>query len=234
MDVYNAFTWDSENDKVKIDKVLEQFEKFCEPLKNRIYEGQASGESIDKYATVVRNMADNCKFQDMKDSLIRDRIVFGVTDNQVRRRLLRVPELTLLDKALEIARAAEATQNQLKQMQNLHKVNALGKKKESFPGKKFEERKPVSGSVQQIDCKFCGRKHVRDRMKRPAYGHQCKKYGRNNHFAVKCTGVKKQNERSGVHQNLHYVDDFHQSSLEEYTIDVNSPYHCCWKCKVLP
>ena len=26
--------------------------------------------------------------------------------------------------------------------------------------------------------------------------------------------------RSGVHQSLHYVDDFDQSSLEEYTIDV--------------
>ena len=139
-------------------------------------------------------MADNCEFQDLKDTLIRHRIVFGVTDNHVRERLLRVPDLTL-DKALEIARAAEATQNHLKQMQNLHEVNAVGKKKESFPRKKFEERKPVSGSVQQIDCKFCGRKHVTDRMKCPAYGHQCKKCGRNNHFAVKCTGVKKQNER---------------------------------------
>ena len=28
-------------------------------------------------------------------------------------------------------------------------------------------------------------------------------------------------DRSGFHQNVHYVDDFDQSSLEEYTIDVN-------------
>ena len=26
-------------------------------------------------------------------------------------------------------------------------------------------------------------------------------------------------DRSGVHQNLHYVDDFDRSLLEEYTID---------------
>lgn len=69
LDVYNAFTWDSEDDKVKITKVLEQFEKFCESQKNTIYEmylffsrGQESGESIDKYATVLRNMADNREF----------------------------------------------------------------------------------------------------------------------------------------------------------------------------
>ena len=162
LDVYNAFTWESEGYNVKMDKVLEQFEHFCEPRKNTIYErylffsrGQESGESIDKYATALRNMADNCEFQDLKDSLIRDCIVFGVTDSHVRERLLRVPDLTL-NKALEIAQAAEATQSQMKQMQNLHEVNAVGKKKEKIAKRKPEEKKPASGGVQQIDCKFCG------------------------------------------------------------------------------
>ena len=138
LDVYNAFTWDSDEDKVKMDEVLEHFEQYCEPRKNTIYErylffsgGQGSGEPIDKYATIPRNMADSREFQDLKDSLIRDCIVFGIADNNVRERLLRVPDLTL-NKAPEIARAAEATQSQLKQMQNLHEVNAVGKKKEKF------------------------------------------------------------------------------------------------------
>ena len=97
LDVYNAYTWVSEDDKVKMDKVLEKFYNFCEPRKNMIYKrylffsrGQGNGECIDKYATVLRNMADNCKFKEMRDSLIHDRIVFGVTDNHVRERLLRV------------------------------------------------------------------------------------------------------------------------------------------------
>ena len=57
LDVYNAFPWDSADDKIKIDKVLEQFDNFCEPRKNTIYErylffsrGQESGEYVDKYA----------------------------------------------------------------------------------------------------------------------------------------------------------------------------------------
>ena len=147
LDVYNAFTWDSDEDKVKMDKVLEHFEQYCEPRKNTIYErylffsrGQESGEPIDKYATVLRKMADSCKFQDLKDSLIRDRIVFGIADNNVRERLLRVPDLTL-NKALEIARAAEATQSQLKQMQNLHEVNAVEKKKEKFTERNKKRRR---------------------------------------------------------------------------------------------
>ena len=102
----------------------------------------------------------------MKNSLIRDHIVFGVTDNHGRERLLRVPDL-------EIARAAEATQEfyQLKQMQNPQEVNAVGKKKESLLRKEFEEKKSVSGDLQQVDCKFCGRRHVRDKTKCSAFGH---------------------------------------------------------------
>ena len=65
-----------------MDKVLEYFENYCDPRKNTIYErylffsrGQESGESIDKYATVLRDMTDSCESQDLKDSLIRGRIV---------------------------------------------------------------------------------------------------------------------------------------------------------------
>ena len=96
----------------------------------------------------------------------------------------------------------------------------MEKNKVTFPRKKFDRKRSVSDDLQQGDCRFWGRRHVRDKTKCPAYGHQCTKYGRNNHFAVKCRGGKLPHDRSGGHQNLHYVDDFDQSSLEEYTPDV--------------
>ena len=37
VDVYNTFTWDEEGDELKIEKVLEKFESFCNPRKNIIY-----------------------------------------------------------------------------------------------------------------------------------------------------------------------------------------------------
>ena len=104
--------------------------------------------------------------------------MFGIADNNVRERLLRVSDLTL-DKALEIARAAKATQSQFKQMQNLQEVNAVGKKKEKFFRKKPQEKKKsANGSTQQIDCTFCVRKHVPDRSECPAYGQQSNKSGK--------------------------------------------------------
>ena len=38
LDVFNAFMCDSDEDKVKMDKVLEHFEHYCEPRKNTVYE----------------------------------------------------------------------------------------------------------------------------------------------------------------------------------------------------
>ena len=94
-------------DKVKIDKVLsvlEQFEKFCDRRKNTSYEGTYSFLEVSLLTS---------EFRGLKDSLIRDRIVLGVTDNHVRERLLRVLALTL-KKAFEISRAAVAAQSQLR------------------------------------------------------------------------------------------------------------------------
>jgi len=57
----------------------------------------------------------HCNFGALKDELIRDRIVCGVRDNSMRKKLLQVPELTL-DKCLDICRSAEATSTQLEAM----------------------------------------------------------------------------------------------------------------------
>ena len=130
-----------------MDKVLEHFDIYCEPRKNTIYErylffsrGQDSGESIDKYATVLPDMTDSCEFQDLKDSLIRHSIVFGIADNNVRESLLRVPDSTL-NETLEITRAAEATQSQLKQMPKMHEVNAEGRRKKSSSERNRKRRR---------------------------------------------------------------------------------------------
>ena len=191
---------------------MERFEQYCEPRKNTIYEGylfflrgQESGEPIDKYVTVLRNMADSCEFEDLKDSLIRDRIVFGIADNNVRECLLQVPDLTL-NKALEIARAAETTQSQLKQMQNLHEVNTVGKRKENFSRKKDEEKKEISKRKYLADQpQVLWQKTCTRQIKVPAYGQQCKTCGKRNHFAAKCTGGKQSSRNLHANQHLNYV-----------------------------
>ncbi|KAI4903194.1 hypothetical protein NFI96_028888, partial [Prochilodus magdalenae] len=68
IEVYNTFVFGEGEDKDKFEDVLKKFDAHCSPKKNETYE---------------------------RDSMIRDQIVFGVSDKKIRERLLREAELTL-------------------------------------------------------------------------------------------------------------------------------------------
>ena len=63
--------------------------------------------------TDLRNKASRCEFTELKDGLIRDRIVCGVNNDTVRARLLRESELSL-ETCIDICRAAEISSAHLK------------------------------------------------------------------------------------------------------------------------
>ena len=56
---------------------------------------QESGEAIDQYVTALRKMSGTCEFSTLKNSVIKDRIVLGISDAKTRERLLRISDLTL-------------------------------------------------------------------------------------------------------------------------------------------
>ena len=74
IDVFNTLTWDAKGDDTKIDKVLQEFEEYCEPRKNVSYEryksfsrSQESGETIDQYVTVLIELSEMCEFVNTKE-----------------------------------------------------------------------------------------------------------------------------------------------------------------------
>ena len=122
LEIHNGLPFRSEEEKSDITKVLELWEMHCIGKTNIIYErykfnnrSQEQTESIDTYVTALRALAETCEFGTLKDHLIRDRIVCGVRENAVRRKLLQESGLTL-SKCVDICRAAEATSAQLKEM----------------------------------------------------------------------------------------------------------------------
>ena len=72
-------------------------------------------QSIDSYATELRTRVDHCDFGDLKDSLIRDKIVIRIRDSKTRERLLRESELSL-DKACQICRTSEKVKLQTQEI----------------------------------------------------------------------------------------------------------------------
>ena len=63
----------------------------------------------------MRSLSDTCDFGALKDEIIRDRIVCGVRDSSLMKKLLQVPELTL-ERCIDMCRSAEATSTQLEAM----------------------------------------------------------------------------------------------------------------------
>ena len=122
LEIHNGLPFASEEEKSDIDKVLELWETHCIGKTNIIYErykfnnrAQEQSESIDKYVNALRALAETCEFGALKENLIRDRIVCGVRDNVVRRKLLQESSLNLT-KCVDICRAAEAASAQIKEM----------------------------------------------------------------------------------------------------------------------
>ena len=118
--IYNTFTWESDDDKSKVGKITEKFDKYCNPHKNITRKthkfntrNQQVGKTINQYVTDLKTKAQTCEFANLKDGLIHDRIICGIICDRTWARLFTDSELTL-QKALDICRANEATASQLK------------------------------------------------------------------------------------------------------------------------
>ncbi|KMQ92926.1 hypothetical protein RF55_7030 [Lasius niger] len=81
--------------------------------------------------TVSRNQmkAASCGFGDLKDSLIKDRIISGINNKNLKDRLLREETLTL-EKCVKLCKTAELASEQLKTLEEDRSVHAItrGKK----------------------------------------------------------------------------------------------------------
>ena len=98
---------------------------------------QEQPESIDTYITTLRALAETCEFGTLKDDLIRRRIVSGVRDNGIRRKLLQESGL-LLSRRVDICRANEATTAQLKDMAP-SQTTKYDRSERGYPERKFQE-----------------------------------------------------------------------------------------------
>lgn len=199
---------------------------------------QGVGEDFDTYLSDLRRLAANCDFGALKEQLIKDRIVCGIRNSKVRDRLLQERDLNLT-KAIEICRAAEQADLQIKQLSGgitkleVHAVKqqSSGAKKAAWQskssknqGNKESEKKggqQNSGqreekiTSQRKDCHRCGYKHS---YKCPAWGKTCLKSKKSNHFASVC--------KNG---SLHAIENETKSgnSYVMDTIEVNA-LDTCW------
>ena len=204
-------------------QLKDAFRAYCNPRKNLTLErhkflkrDQGEAESIDQYVTALRTLASTCEFGDLKDSLIKDKIVCGVKSQALRGRLLREAVLDL-QRAIDISRASELSKEQMKTLSaDPKKIDHLGKNKrqQKQRGKQPQQQSKPSNDrtpqSQKKPCGNCGRNH--EPRSCPAYGKACRSCGKLGHFSKLC-----RSSRKPVHDLCYESDE--SAGLDEITID---------------
>ena len=108
----------SKDDRKKYNAVKKKFEGHFIIKRNVIFERarfnmrvQTEGESVDNFITDLYTLAEFCDFSDLRDELIRDRIVLGIRDKALSERLQLEADLTL-EKAVNLVRQKEVVRKQ--------------------------------------------------------------------------------------------------------------------------
>lgn len=192
---------------------------------------QEEGETVATFVAALRKIAEYCEYGSVLDDMLRDRVVCGIHNKAVQRRLLQEPSLTF-EKALEMALAAETADRDSRRLRgsslsekdvdtqvqqqkgespttDSSAVNKVDRHKSQRPGGTRER----SGGNKERDCYRCGGKHHPSRCTFLDYEcHYCKKKG---HLAKVCR-KKARKEKGQPEQANVVVDEDSADHGEEY------------------
>ena len=124
-----------------------------------------AGETVHQFVAALRNLSKHCNFGSTLNIMMRDRLVVGMDDEKIQRKLLQEPGLTF-EKALEIAVAMETTNKNLKELKNPvgpgeEKVNKVfaSKTKGQGSGKPDQRKYTSKKGPEGKRCFRCGANH---------------------------------------------------------------------------
>ena len=153
--IYNNLVFANTEDKNDVKTIIKKIDGYIIGDTNETYErykfnrrDQAEGETIDEYVAALRDLAKSCNFcscPDLKESLLRDRIVLGIREDQVRKELLQKRKLSL-DEAVDHCRSCEASSRAMR---------SITEKKETIHKVESRKQKKQRGKA----CYFCGGIH---------------------------------------------------------------------------
>jgi hypothetical protein len=179
LDAYNTFVLEdgatnkdmiSAFDKFIVGESNETYERYCFNKRN-----QEEGECFELFYADLQRLIRTCNFcNDCQASLLKYRIVLGITDSSVQKDLLKIRRLTL-EQTIDICKSSEQACSQNQTLRpDVNKIYRTKNKE----------------NQQLKNCKFCGNDHVWNKEKCPAFGKKCVKCEKLNHFASMCNFKK--------------------------------------------
>ena len=109
------------------------------------------------YIAELRHLSEHCEFGLTLSEMLRDRLVCGVEEPKIQRRLLAEPALSF-DKAFELALALESADKNAKDLQptSLTTVNQVQHKKNCY--RCGDKHSAADCKFKTAECRKCGKK----------------------------------------------------------------------------
>jgi hypothetical protein len=179
-------------DDLTLKEVMDKLQARFAPKVSKIYartmfhrEPQGHGESCLQFSSRLRVMIDKCGYHDqVKDELLRDRFIAGVSSEKIREKLMLESDDITLEQALVIATNVERVAFESKQVADSAREDDSEIRQVS--GRSHRRNGSASRGSGRA-CFACGRSgHVRSDASCPAFGRQCNACHGVGHFAVCC------------------------------------------------
>ena len=121
----------SEDECKNFATVIAKFDGYFKVRRNVIFErarfnqrNQLPGESAETYIAELYRLVEHCEYGNLRDEMIRDRLVVGIVDMKISEQLQMDPALTL-EKAKKTVRQKEAVREQARCLSKTRRA-ALG------------------------------------------------------------------------------------------------------------
>ncbi|KAB0792816.1 hypothetical protein PPYR_14775 [Photinus pyralis] len=144
---------------------------------------QKKGEIFEQFLTDISLMAERCAFRDLRDELVRDRIVVGILDKTLSSQLQEDADLTL-EKAIQKAKQRESIKKQTYELEEIQsKPSSEVDRIHSSSSSKFPLKESTT-DIMEGGCWNCGGpRHPRNSCPAKDYTCKCGKVG---HFKKMC------------------------------------------------
>ena len=195
----------SAEDRKKYQEVIGKLDSYFRVRRNVIFErarfnrrSQKEGETAEQYITELYTLIEFCEYGNLKEELLRDRLVVGIRDVSLSEKLQTDPDLTL-ERAKRLIRQKEAAREHRRELHEDKKEVPLCK---VVTNRRFQNRTPAgrvkpqykgaaSGvKIKQTECSKCGKARHQARERCPAMGAECHNCHKKGHFSVKCYSKK--------------------------------------------
>ncbi|XP_018049915.1 PREDICTED: uncharacterized protein LOC108688250 isoform X1 [Atta colombica] len=181
IDAIQNFSFDNVEDRDNMDILIEKLENYFNPPKKEVVERyhfftrvKKQNETIEQYINILKEKAKTCNFNDMLDSMIRDKIILETHDKILRKKFFEADNLDL-PKLVAIYHDYNINTEKMKQVTKETRVDSSVTSKSS------------DNIVKRV-CWRCDEQHPLGKC--PAWGSKCTKCGDTNHFTQCCKNFK--------------------------------------------